>query len=218
MNDAEAPRFSRVRAALTVAVALTATGAAVGALWAWLAPPVHGVVALARDGERVRAHLGNESDHFFVAAFLLVGMLCVVGAVAAVAVWQWRAHRGPVMTAALATGCMLAAGVAAGVGALLVHLRYGTIDVAAAPVTPEHRVHYVTEAPPVFFGPSPLQAALTILFPAAVAALVYSLAAVSTARDDLGAWPPVEVPAFVPPPATADVTAESAPPSGPSSP
>ncbi|MBL3753149.1 DUF2567 domain-containing protein, partial [Mycobacteroides abscessus] len=53
----------------------------------------------------------------------------------------------------------------------------------------------------------------TILFPAAVAALVYALTAVSTARDDLGAWPPVEVPAFVPP-----VTAESAPPSGPSSP
>ncbi|KUI34052.1 hypothetical protein AU197_05415 [Mycobacterium sp. IS-1590] len=215
--DSAAPRFSRTRAALTVGAALAATGAVVGAVWAWLAPPVRGVVALTRDGDRVRAHLGNESDHFFVAAFLLVGMLCVVAVVAAVAVWQWRAHRGPVMTAALATGCMLAAGVAAGVGALLVHLRYGTIDVAAAPLTPENRVHYVTEAPPVFFGPSPIQAALTILFPAAVAALVYSLAAVSTARDDLGAWPPVEVPAFVPPTAPA-VTAESAPPSGPSSP
>ncbi|KUI11979.1 hypothetical protein AU193_02400 [Mycobacterium sp. GA-1285] len=225
MNDAEAepksgiaaPRFSRRRAALTVGAALAVTGALVGALWAWLAPPVHGVVALARDGERVRAHLGNESDHFFVAPFLLVGMLCVVGVVAAVAVWQWRAHRGPVMTAALASGCMLAAGAAAGVGALLVRLRYGTIDVAAAPVTPEHRVHYVVEAPPVFFGHSPLQAVLTILFPAAVAALVYALAAVSTERDDLGAWPAVEVPAFVPS-VTADFTAESAPPSGPSSP
>ncbi|OBF88179.1 Protein of uncharacterised function (DUF2567) [Mycolicibacterium flavescens] len=218
MNDVAPPRFSRTRAALTVVAALAAAGALVGALWAFLAPPVHGVVALTRDGDRVRAHLGNESDHFFVAAFLLVGMLCVVGAIAAVAVWQWRAHRGPVMTAALATGGMLAAGVAAGVGALLVRLRYGTIDMAAAPVTPENRVYYVVEAPPVFFGPSPIQAVLTILFPAAVAALVYSLAAVSTARDDLGAWPPVEVPAFVPPPAAADVTAESAPPSGPSSP
>ncbi|KUH94190.1 hypothetical protein AU190_13215 [Mycolicibacterium acapulense] len=218
MNDVAPPRFSRTRAALMVVVALAAAGALVGALWAFLAPPVHGVVALTRDGDRVRAHLGNESDHFFVAAFLLVGLLCVVGAVAAAAVWQWRAHRGPVMTAALAAGCMLAAVVAAGVGALLVRLRYGTIDMAAAPVTPENRVHYVVEAPPVFFGPSPIQAVLTILFPAAVAALVYSLAAVSTARDDLGAWPPVEVPAFVPPPTAADVTAESAPPSGPSSP
>lgn len=217
MNDVAAPKNSRSRAAVTVMVALAAVGALVGALWAWLAPPIRGVVALARDGDRVRAHLGNDGDHFFVAAFLLVGMLCVVAVVAATAVWQWRAHRGPAMTAALVTGCMLAAGVAAGVGALLAHLRYGTIDVAAAPVTPEQRVHYVTEAPPVFFGHSPLQAVLTILFPAAVAALVYSLAAVSTARDDLGAWPPVEVPAFVPP-ATAPVTAESAPPSGRSSP
>lgn len=221
MNDAEAepknkicaPGTSRTRAALTVTVALAGVGAVVGALWSWLAPPIHGVVALTRDGDRVRGYLGNEGDHFFVAAFMLVGMLCVVAVIAAVLLWQWRAHRGPVMVAALTTGCMLAAGVAAGLGALLVHLRYGTIDVAAAPVTPERRVHYVVEAPAVFFGQSPVQAALTILFPAAVAALVYSLAAVSTARDDLGAWPPVEAPPFAP-----AVTAESVPPSGPSSP
>ncbi|OBI84278.1 DUF2567 domain-containing protein [Mycobacterium sp. E740] len=203
MNDVAAPKFSRARAALTVLVTSAATGVLIGALWSWLAPPVHGVVALTRDGDRVRAYLGDEGDHFFVAAFLLVGMLCVVAVVAAVLVWQWRAHRGPVMTAALATGCMLAAGVAAGLGALLVRLRYGTIDVAGAPVTPEHRVHYVVETPPVFFGHSPLQVALTVLFPAAVAALVYSFMAVSAARDDLGAWPPV--------------TAESAPPSAPTS-
>ena len=77
----------------------------------------------------------------------------------------------------------------------------------AAPVSPEHRVHYVVEAPPVFFGHSPLQIAATILFPAAIAALVYALMAVSTARDDLGAWPPVEEPVIGPP-----VTAESAQP------
>ncbi|RAV15804.1 DUF2567 domain-containing protein [Mycolicibacterium sp. GF69] len=213
MNGVAAPGVSRTRAALTVMAALAVAGVPVGALWSWLAPPIGGVVALTRRGDRVRAYLGNEGDHFFVAAFMLVGILCVVAVIAAVLVWQWRAHRGPLMIAALATGCMLAAGVAAGLGALIVHLRYGSIDVAAAPVTPEHRVHYVVEAPPVFFGHTPIQAALTILFPAAVAALVYALTAVSTARDDLGAWPPVEVPAFVPP-----VTAESVPPSGPSSP
>lgn len=210
MNDVAAPRYSRKRAALTVIAGLAGTGAVVGALWAWLAPPVHGVVALARDGDRIRAYLGNEGDHFFVAAFLLVGMLCVVGTVAAVLVWQWRDHRGPAMVAALTVGVMTAAGVAAGVGALLVRLRYGVIDVAAAPVSDEHRVHYVVEAPAVFFGQSPLQAALTILFPAAVVALVYSLIAVSTPRDDLGAWPPADA-AWAPP-----VTAESAPPSAPS--
>ena len=113
------------------------------------------------------------------------------------------------MVAALAIGAGAAAGAAAGVGAVLVRLRYGAIDIAAAPVSPEHRVHYVVEAPPVFFGHSPLQIAATILFPAAIAALVYALMAVSTARDDLGAWPPVEEPVIGPP-----VTAESAQPPG----
>ena len=191
MSELAPPRVSRRRAAVTVVAGLALTGAVIGALWAWLAPPVHGVVALTKSGERVRAHLGNEADHFFVAAFLVIGMLCVMAVVAAVLVWQWRAHRGPVMVAALAVGSATAAGVAAGVGAALVHWRYGPIDVESAPISPEHRVHYVIEAPPVFFGHSPLLIALTILFPAAVAALVYALIAVSIPRDDLGAWPPV---------------------------
>jgi hypothetical protein len=192
MSELVPPRVSRGRAAVTVVAGLALTGAVIGALWAWLAPSIHGVVALTKSGERVRAHLGNEADHFFVAAFLEIGMLCVMAVVAAVLVWQWRAHRGPLMVAALGLGSAAAAGVAAGVGAVLVHWRYGTIDVDSAPVSPEHRVHYVIEAPPVFFGHSPLLIALTILFPAAIAALVYALIAVSIPRDDLGAWPPVE--------------------------
>ena len=52
----------------------------------------------------------------------------------------------------------------------------------------------------MFFGHSPLQIAATILLPAAAAALVYALMAVSTARDDFGAWPPVEEPVIGPPP------------------
>ncbi len=191
MNDLAPPRISRGRAALTVIAALALTGVAIGALWAWLAPAVHGVVALTKGGERIRAHLGTEADNFFVAAFLVVGMLCAVAVIASVLVWQWRAHRGPMMVAALALGAAGAAGAAAGVGAALVHLRYGSIDVGQAPVSPDHRVHYVIEAPPVFFGHSPLLVAVTILFPAAIAALVYSLTAVAIPRDDLGAWPPV---------------------------
>lgn len=192
MNELAPPRISRGRAALTVVIGLALTGVVIGALWAWLAPAVHGVVALTKSGERVRAHLGTEADHFFVAAFLVVGMLCVMAVVAAVLAWQWRVHRGPLMVTALAIGSAVAAGVASGVGAVLVHWRYGTIDVDAAPVSPEHRVHYVIEAPQVFFGHSPLLIALTILFPAAIAALVYSLIAATVSRDDLGAWPPVD--------------------------
>lgn len=191
MSELAPPRVSRVRAAVTVVAGLALTGAVIGVLWAWLAPSVHGVVALTKSGERVRAHLGNEADHFFVAAFLVIGMLCVMAVVAAVLVWQWRAHRGPVMVTALAVGSAAAAAVAAGVGAALVHWRYGSIDINSAPISPEHRVHYVIEAPSVFFGHSPLLIALTILFPAAIAALVYALMAVSIPRDDLGAWPPV---------------------------
>jgi len=208
MNDVEPPRISRRHAiAITVAL-LTVAGALVGALWAWLAPPIHGVVALTKSGERIKVYLGNEADHFFIAAFLIVGMLGVVAVVAAVLLWQWRAHRGPVMAAALSIGLAAGAGAGAGVGAVLTRLRYGTIDMAGAPVSPEHRVHYVVEAPAVFFGHAPLQIAATILLPAAAAALVYALMAVSTARDDLGAWPPVEEPVLGPP-----TTAESALPS-----
>ena len=74
-------------------------------LWAWIAPPVHGVVALTKSGDRVHAYLGNEADHFFVGgvpdAWACSSVLAVV---AAVLVWQWRAHRGPVMVAALTVG------------------------------------------------------------------------------------------------------------------
>ena len=207
-NEVAPPRISRRRAVILTVAGLTVVGALVGALWAWLAPPIHGVVALTKRGERVKAFLGNEADHFFIAAVLMVGMLGALAIIAAVLLWQWRTHRGPVMVAAVAIGAAAAAGAAAGVGAILAHWRYGVIDIAGAPVSPEHRVHYVIEAPAVFFGHSPLQIASTILLPAAAAALVYALIAVSTQRDDLGAWPPVEEPVIGPP-----VTAENVLPS-----
>jgi hypothetical protein len=205
------PRVSRPRAAITVVLALAVVGALLGALWAVLAPPIHGAVALTRDGDRIHVYLGNESDHFFTAAFMLTGLLAVMALIAAVLLWQWRAHRGPASVGALSVGCVLAAAAAAGVGAVLVHWRYGTVDIAGAPVAPQHRLHYVVEAPPVFFGHSPLVIVATLLIPAAVAALTYALMAVATERDDLGAWPPVQ-PVVVPPPA---VTAVVVPPSGP---
>jgi len=208
MNEVVPPRISR-RLAVAIAVpGLTVAGALVGALWAWLAPSIHGVVALTKSGERVKAYLGNEADHFFISAFLIVGMLSALCVIAAVLLWQWRAHRGPAMVAALAVGAAAAAGAATGVGAALVRWQYGVVDIAAAPVSPEHRVHYIVEAPAVFFGHSPLQIAATVLFPVAAAALVYSTIAMATSRDDLGAWPPVEQPSLGP-----AVTAESALPS-----
>ena len=195
MTDAQTgatPRISRRRAAITVAVGLLPVGALVGALWAWLAPPVKGAVALTHSGERLHEYLGSEADHFFVSAFLMLGLLNVVAAVAAVLAWQWRPHRGPGMVIGLCIGVVIAAVAAVGVGVLLAHLRYGTPDFAAAPVSRDHPLYYVTEAPSVFFGPSWLQSACTLLLPAATAALVYAVPVAATARDDLGGYPAVK--------------------------
>jgi hypothetical protein len=192
VDEAAPPRISRNRAAVTVVVGLALAGAVMGALWSWIAPPVHGVIALTKSGERVHAYLGNEADNFIIGGFLLVGLVVALAVVTAVLVWQWRPHRGPVLAAALAIGSVAAAGAAAGVGALIARARYDVIDIAGAPISPEHRVHYVTEAPPAFFAHSPLLIAASALFPAAMAALVYALIAVSTSRDDLGGWPPEE--------------------------
>jgi hypothetical protein len=188
---ADAPRFTRRRAALTVAAGLLPVGALVGGLWAWLAPPIKGVVVLAHSGERLHEYLGPESDHFFVAAFLMLGMLNVVAAVAAVLTWQWRAHRGPEMLVALCTGMVIAAAAAIGAGVWVAHLRYGTVNLATIQLKPD-QLHYFAEAAPVFFGSSKLQMACSLFLPAATAALVYAVPAAATARDDLGAYPPVE--------------------------
>jgi hypothetical protein len=187
-----APRTPRAAAIGIVTVGVAAAGAALGVLWAWIAPPIHGVVALTRDGERVQAYLGNESDHFFVAPFLVLGLLGVLAVVTAALAWQWQAHRGPGMAAGLSVGLVAAAAAIVLVGAQLVHRRYGVVDVDAAPVTPDHRVYYFAEAPPVFFGHTPLQIAATLLLPAAAGALAYGLCVVWTARDDLGGHPAVE--------------------------
>ena len=199
MNDVVGPRISRGRAAVTVVVGLAIAGVAVGALWAWIAPPIHGVIALTKSGDRVHAALGAETDNFFNAAFLFVGLLVVLAVVSAVLVWQWRPHRGPLLCAALAIGSAAAAGAAAGVGWLIVRARYDVIDIGGAPISPEHRVVYVTEAPPVFFATSGWLIATSVLFPVAMAALVYSMIAVSSARDDLGGWPPVDQRVLPPP-------------------
>ena len=89
---------------------------------------------------------------------------------------------------------MTGAAVAVAVGALLVRLRYGALDFGAIPLSSDHKVAYVVEAPPVFFSHGPLQVALTLIWPAGIAALVYAVLAAANARDDLGAFPVAEPP------------------------
>jgi len=183
-------RRTRVRALLVVLLASAATGLALGALWAWIAPPIRAVVALTRSGERVHDYLGNESEHFFVAPALLLGLLTVLAVVASVGVWQWREHRGPAMVIALSSGMAAAAAAASAVGAGLVRLSYGALNFDAVPLTKSPSVAYVVQAPPVFFSDGPLQIAVTLLWPAGIATLVYAVRTAADARDDLGALPP----------------------------
>jgi hypothetical protein len=155
-----------------------------GAVWARIAPPIHTITALTKSGERIDAFLGRESDLLFVAAAMMIGLLAMLAVV-----WQWRPHRGPVVATALWIGQLAAGAAAAGVGAALAHWRYGTADHQGVTLSPANRVHYFTEAPPVFVGHNPLQIAVTLLLPAALSALVYAFMTVATPRDDLGAWP-----------------------------
>ncbi len=186
---APSPRRSLRFAVVSVIGGLALCGAALGVLWAWIAPPIHTITALTRSGERIDAFLGRESDNLFVAAAMMIGLLTMLAVVSAVLVWQWRPHRGPVIVTALWLGQIAAGTAASGVGAALAHWRYGTADHQGVELSPENRVHYFTEAPPVFVGHHPLQVAVTLLMPAALAALVYAFMTVATPRDDLGAWP-----------------------------
>jgi hypothetical protein len=169
-----------------VVVGMALAGALIGAVWVGLAPAVHSAVALTKAGQRVHVYLGNEADHFFVSAVIMGGLLVAVAVVAAVMVWQWRRHRGPRMVIALTLGGVAEAGAGTGVGAGLARLRYGAVDIAGAPISPAHRVHYVTEAASVFFGHTPVQALATLVAPAVAAVLTYAALAAGSARDDLG--------------------------------
>lgn len=184
----------RLRALGTMTLGLAVTGALIGGLWGWIAPPIHAVVALARNGERVHDYLGTESQHFFDAPCLLLGLLSWVAMVAPVLVWQWRTQRGPGLVVGLSVGLVACAAAAAAVGALVVRLHYGALNFDAVPLSADHKVAYVVEAPPVFFAQSPWQVTMTLVWPVAIAALVCVLMAAASARDDLGALPVADVP------------------------
>ncbi len=183
------PRTSRTRALGRVVLGLSATGVGIGGLWAWIAPPIHAVVAITHSGERVRDYLGNESQHFFDAPCLMLGLLSFVAIVAPVLVWQWRESRGPGMVIGLAIGMLTGATAAGAVGAALVRLRYGALNFDAVPLSGDHKLAYVVEAPPVFFSDQWLSVAATLIWPVGIAALVYAVSAAGSARDDLGATP-----------------------------
>jgi Protein of unknown function (DUF2567) len=164
-------------------------GVAAGAVWAWLAPASHSAVVVTKSGKRLHEYLGNEADHYFDAAVMMVGLLVGLSVVSAVLVWQWRQRRGPAMVIGLTAGGVALAAAATGTGAGLVRLRYGHTDIGAVPA--DHKLHYITEAPGVFLGHTPLQVLTVLLLPAAAAALTYGMMAAASAHDDLGVEPSV---------------------------
>ena len=184
------------RAAVAAALGVPAIGALIGGLWGSIAPPIHAVVAITHSGERVHDYLGNDSQHFFDAPCLMLGLLTALAVVAAVVAWQRRARRGPAAVIRLVAAMAAAAAAAAAVGTLVVRQNYGTLDFDAVPLVGRPSVAYVLQGPPVFFSDQPLQAALTVIWPVGVAALVYAVLAVWHAHDHLGVaqtseWPTV---------------------------
>jgi hypothetical protein len=188
-EPAGVPRTSRRRAVVTSALGAAVAGVVIGGLWAFIAPPIRAVVAITKSGERVHDYLGMESQHFFDAPCLLLGLLTMLAVVGAVLVWQWREHRGPTMVVGLSIGMVTAAAAASATGAALVRLTYGALNFDAVPLSGKPSVAYVIQAPPVFFSDELLSVALTLIWPAAVAALVYAVLAAADARDDLGGLP-----------------------------
>lgn len=199
VRPAASPARLGLRRAGLVLFGLLMSGGLVGAGWAWMAPPIHAVVGVSKAGKRVHDYLGNESELFFVAPSLLLGLLAVLAIVVPVAAWQWTRYRGPQMVIVLVLGLAAAAAAAAGVGALIVRLRYGALDFDTVALPGGHGFAYVIEAPPVFFDRHLLQVAATVVWPAGIAGLVYSVLAAASAHDDLGATTiPAESAAGVP--------------------
>ena len=181
------PAGDDIRRWLALPAGMGVAGVAAGAVWAWIAPASHSAVVVNKSGKRLHEYLGNEADHYFDSAVMMVGLLAGLAIVGAVLAWQWRQRRGPAMVLRLVVGGLALAAVATGTGAGLVRLRYGHTDIGA--VAADHKVHYIIEAPAAFFGHAPLQVLTVILVPAAMAALTYGMMAAASAHDDLGVKP-----------------------------
>ncbi|MEU8901662.1 DUF2567 domain-containing protein [Nocardia sp. NPDC048505] len=94
-----------VRAALLVGAALVVLGIAGGVAWGFLAPAEHLLVTQPGRG----APLTGESTHQFDAVAIFVCLGFVAGVLSAVAVWKWRAVRGPILQLGLLVGSLVSA-------------------------------------------------------------------------------------------------------------
>lgn len=123
--DNVAPRSSRpvgVRrelwAAALIAVGVVLINVLGGVVWAFLAPTEQFLVTKARAGSvpAKGAALTGESVHQFDALAIFVCIGAVLGVLAAVGVWRWRAVRGPLLQLGLLVGSVAGAYLMAKVG------------------------------------------------------------------------------------------------------
>ncbi|EUA41487.1 hypothetical protein I552_0016 [Mycobacterium xenopi 3993] len=158
-------------------------GVVIGALWAWIAPPIHGVVALTHEGERVHDYLGNEADHcrrVFDAGPVDGGGCGRLRAGVGMAGPPRRRWWSRCRSAWWAPQRPQPAGRAAGACALRRRRHRRSAADARAPGALLHR------GAAVFFGPAAadrLHAAVA----AATTALVYAFLVAAAVRDDLAA-------------------------------
>ena len=114
MKTPRRPAGDEFRRWLAVPAWMALAGVAAGAVWAWLAPASHSAVVVTKSGKRLHEYLGNEAEHYFDSAVMMIGLLVGLAVVSAVLVWQWRQRRGPAMVIGLTAGGVALAAAATG--------------------------------------------------------------------------------------------------------
>ena len=159
---------SELRAAVWVLAACVVLSLVGAVVWGLLTPAEHLVVVAADRG----APLTNESEHQFDAVALFVGIASIVGLISAMAAWQWRSRRGPILYLGLLVGSGVGAAVMSLAGEAVARLHYPHPD---APKVDQ----IVALAPSAVTMPA-------LIAQAFVASSVTLVLALLSARDDLG--------------------------------
>ncbi|KAA0021032.1 DUF2567 domain-containing protein [Antrihabitans cavernicola] len=115
---------AEVKAAARVVVGCAVAGALGGVVWGLLAPAEHLLVVTENRG----AALTGESAHQFDAIAIFVCIAAFLGLISAVASWQWRSMRGPLLFLGLLIGSAIGASIMAGVGEGVAKLRFPHVD------------------------------------------------------------------------------------------
>jgi hypothetical protein len=161
-------RAEETRAAMWALLGAVLLGALAGVAWGLLAPAEHLIVLAPGRG----LPLTDESDHEFDALAIFVCLSGVAGVVSALAAWQWRRMRGPILAASTLIGTAVGGAAAKLIGEQLARWRY-----------PHHHnppLHTVVALAPAVGSDAALFAAPFL------AAVMLTVLVILSPRDDLG--------------------------------